>query len=121
MGAVRSPSKMPKPLDKKLMPQLKCCIRDVLYPYNVFPVITKPTRVTEILATLIDHILTNNFDINASHIQGILFSSISDRYAIFHVAGNVIADDKLTENPIIRRDMSHKNILKFINEMKEID
>ena len=94
---------------------------DVLYSYNVFPVITKPTRVTETSATLIDHILTNNFDINASHIQGILCSSISDHYAIFHVAGNVIADDNLTENPIIRRDMSHKNILKFINEMKEID
>ena len=94
---------------------------DVLYSYNVFPVITKPSRVTETSATLIDHILTNNFDINASHIQGILCSSISDHYAIFHVAGNVIADDNLTENPIIRRDMSHKNIMKFINEMKEID
>ena len=74
---------------------------DVLYSYNVFPVITKPTRVTETSATLIDHILTNNFDINASHIQGILYSSISDHYVIFHVAGNVIADDNLTENPII--------------------
>ena len=39
---------------------------------------------------------------------------------IWHVIGNVIADDNLTENPIIRRDMSHKNIMKFINEMKEI-
>ena len=87
---------MPKPLGKKMMPQLKCCIRDVLYPYKVFPVITKPTRVPEISATLIDHILTNNFDINASHIQGILCSSVSDHYAIFHVAGNAIADDNLT-------------------------
>ena len=33
---------------------------DVLYSYNVFPVITKPTRVTESTATSIDHILTNN-------------------------------------------------------------
>ena len=94
---------------------------DVLHSYNVFPVITKPTRVTETSATVIDHILTTNFDINASHIQGILCSSISDHYAIFHFAGNVIADDTLTENPIIRRDMSHKNIMKFINEVKETD
>ena len=47
---------------------------DVKISYNVFPVITKPTRVTESTATLIDHILTNNFDIDASHYQGILCS-----------------------------------------------
>ena len=94
------------------MPQLKCCIRDALYPYNVFPVITKPTGVTEISATLIDHIHTNNFDINASHIQGILCSSVSDHYAIFRVARNASADDNLTENLIIRRDMSHKKHLE---------
>ena len=36
---------------------------DILYSHNVFPLITKPTRVTENTATLIDHILTNNLDI----------------------------------------------------------
>ena len=81
---------------------------DVLYSYNVLPVITKPTRVTESTATLIDHILTNNFDIDASHHQGILCSSISDHYAIFHVAGNVSNDSNMI-NPIVRRDVCHKN------------
>ena len=56
---------------------------DVMYSYNVFPVITKPTSVTESSATLIDHILTYDFDIDASHHQGILCSSISDHYAFF--------------------------------------
>ena len=31
---------------------------DTIYACNVFPLITKPTRVTETTATLIDHILT---------------------------------------------------------------
>ena len=63
---------------------------DVLYSYNVFPVITKPTRVTESTATLIDHFLINDFDIDASHHQGILRSSIADHYAIFHVCWKCI-------------------------------
>ena len=34
---------------------------DLIYSYNVFPLISKPTRITSNTATLIDHILTNNF------------------------------------------------------------
>ena len=40
---------------------------DVLYCTNVFPLITKLTRVTHMTATLIDHILTNNFDDDMMH------------------------------------------------------
>ena len=35
---------------------------DTIYSHNLFPLITKPTRVTSHSATLIDHILSNNFD-----------------------------------------------------------
>ena len=86
----------------------------------MFPVITKPTRVTESPGTLIDHIPTNNFDIGASHHQDILWSSISNHYAIFHVAGNVTNGSNMI-NPIVRRDMCHKNLLKIVNEMEELD
>ena len=33
---------------------------DILYSYNMFPLIAKPKRVTKDTATLIDHILINN-------------------------------------------------------------
>ena len=59
---------------------------DTLYSYNVFPLITKPTRVTRESATLIDHVLTNNFDINSKHKQGILYTSISDHYAYLTIS-----------------------------------
>ena len=91
---------------------------DVFYSNNVFPLITKPTRVTDKTATLIDHILTNNFDVNASHIQGILCNSISDHYAVFHIACNTMMNDSLNDNEVIKRNMSHRNIMRFINEMK---
>ena len=41
---------------------------DVLYSYNVFPLITKPTCVPEKTSTLIDHIWTNNFAVDTHHI-----------------------------------------------------
>ena len=68
---------------------------DVLYSNNVFPLITKPTRVTNKSATLIDHILTNNFDVNARHVQGILCNSILHHYAVFHIACNTMMNDSL--------------------------
>ena len=39
---------------------------------------------------------------------------------IFHIAGNVTNVSNMI-NPIVRRDMCHKNLLKFVNEMKELN
>ena len=61
---------------------------DILYSNNNFPLITKPTRVTQITATLTDHVLTNNFDVLGKHRQGTLCTDISDHYAVLHIAGN---------------------------------
>ena len=82
--------------------------------------ITKPTRITKNSATLIDHIFTNNINIDSDHVQGILCCSISDHYGMFHVtcASCVKAAE---ENPIMKRDMSSKNIQKFISEINKID
>ena len=93
---------------------------DVLYSYNVFALITKPTRVTEKTATIIDHIWTNNFDVDTHHIQGILCTSMTDHYAIFHIAGNITHDNIVNDLPTLRRDIGHKSIKKIIDEMKII-
>ena len=93
---------------------------DTLCSYNVFPLITKPTRVTRETATLIDHVLTNNFDINSKHVQGILCTCISEHYAVFHIAGNAgitSADD----TPVLERNFSQNNMTKFANEMENLD
>ena len=89
-----------------------------MFSNNVFPVITKPTRVTDKTATLIDHILTNNFDVNASHIHGILCNTISDHYTVFHIACNSMMNASLNDNEVIKWNMSHRNIMRFINELK---
>ena len=49
---------------------------DILYSNNLFPLITKPTRVTQTTATLIDHVLTNNFDIYWENIDKVYYVPI---------------------------------------------
>ena len=88
-------------------------ILDTIYAYNVFPLITKPTRVTKTTATLIDHILTNNIDIASDHLQGILCTDISDHHAIFHVAGNIKYHEINTPAIRLILDMRQGNINKL--------
>ena len=42
-----------------------------MYSYCMFPIKTKPTRVTKDTATLIDHVFTNSFESDTKHVQGI--------------------------------------------------
>ena len=87
---------------------------DTIYSHNLFPLITKPTRVTSDSATLIDHILTNNFDAFSSHFQGILCSSFSDYYAVFHVTSSYSVEnysDKCSPNRPISKKLGLKTIL----------
>ena len=94
---------------------------EIIYTNSVFPLITKTTRKTNESATLIDPVLTYNFDVNSKHTQGILYTSISDHYAIFHVAGNAENDSCGGDiTPVLQRNYCQKNINKLINSVKEI-
>ena len=93
---------------------------DLLYSYNVFPLISKPTRITTDTATLIDHILTNNFQHYSKHIQGILCTSISDHYAIFHLTNSNKNKESDLPEVMIKRDYNHKNAVKFTEEISKI-
>ena len=57
---------------------------DTMFLYNLFPVITKPTRISDNSATVIDNIFTNAIQIE--HDGGLLYSDISDHFPIFYVA-----------------------------------
>ena len=83
----------------------------VLYSYNVFPVIAKPTMVTDSSDILIDHNLKNNPDIDASHKQRYSMLINFRPLCNFHVAANVVTNDLNMINPILRLDMCHKNLL----------
>ena len=94
---------------------------DIMYSYSMFPLITKPTKVTKDTATLIDHIFTNNFESDTKHVQGILCTSISDHYAVFHITGNGSKSSLCDQEPPLGRNMCHANIVKFREAMSTID
>ena len=101
--------------------RLTSSLIDILYSNNVYPLITKPTRITQNSATLIDHISTNNFDVMGNHKQGILCTDISDHYAVAHVAGNTKNQVKDTTVLGVKRDLCQINVHKFIHKMQQID
>ena len=86
---------------------------DILYANNTFLLIVKLTRVTVKWATLIDHIMTNSFDVCSKHKQGILMTSISGHYAIFHIAGIAQLQPSVNNCKTMKRDMHHQNIKKL--------
>lgn len=93
---------------------------NILYSCSVFPLITKPTRVTSETATLIDFILTNNLELNSRHTQGILCCSISDHYGVFHITDFSPKCDT-EEQVLVKRDMSNRNVQRFISEVARVD
>ena len=62
--------------------------QDMLHSNNILPRITKPTRITNHTATLIDHIYTNNIN---HMISGIATIDISDHLPTFCIAVDIPA------------------------------
>ena len=56
---------------------------DMLHSNNISAIITKPTRITNCTATLIDHIYTNNTNQTNQMISGIVTIDISDHLPTF--------------------------------------
>ena len=78
---------------------------------NCLPLITKPTRVTQKCASLIDNIYSNvPINTNSCH-SGILEVSISDHYAIFVVDNSTRI--KFNSSQVTKRSFCNKNIEKF--------
>jgi exonuclease III len=68
-----------------------------LFTSSFFPLINKPTRITQHTATLIDNIFTNDLDQIESSINGLIYSDISDHLPIFHLASLSSNTDDFTE------------------------
>ena len=62
--------------------QLTSIFLDILYAASFFPLINRPTRITNGSATLIDNVLCNDI-VNSTHHNGIICTDISDHYPVF--------------------------------------
>ena len=83
---------------------------DTLYSYMFYSLITRPSRVTSSIATLIDNIFTNNFD----HVikADLFFNDISDNFPVFTILGEVYQESASPKFFMVRDD-SVSNQLKF--------
>ena len=89
---------------------------DMLYANNILPIITKPTRLTDHTATLIDHIYTNSLQ---NFTPGILTVDITDHLPIF-----CLVRTQLTRNHSNKkyfRDYSKLNKDLYLDDIKLID
>ena len=82
---------------------------DLLYSHSFFPLITKPTRVTESTSTLIDNIFIN--DISQTCTNGILYTDLTDHYPVFTL--NYSQHELHSELYKAHRDYSDANKCKF--------
>ena len=89
---------------------------ELMYSNSLFPLISKPTRITQNTATLIDNVFCN--DIKTEKFNGILFTELSDHFPVFTI------NYKTQHNDIQHRKArlySAKNIKTFSNKLKEYD
>jgi len=88
-----------------------------MYSHGIFPLITKPTRISSTSSTLIDNIFSNNI-IGNSIFKGILFTDVSDHFPVFSI--------NLNENIKVptyyqTRSYSKEQVDNFINRLKSVD
>ena len=87
--------------------------------FGFFPLITKPTRVSQTSATVIDNIFTNNHPDIANSFHGILLTDISDHFPIFHVSKLLHKEE--SEIEVVRRMFTEKNKAAYKSELEKVD
>ena len=92
---------------------------DLMSSYSFIPLISRPTRVTNNTATLIDNIFTNDHYNLAHSTQGILVTDISDHYPIFYINESIKETEK--EIWINKRKYTNQNKTNFTSDLSSID
>ena len=91
---------------------------DSLYSDSIFPLITRPTRVCQTNATLIDNIFCNDLEFN-TFFNGVFFTDISDHFPIFCIKINLCHTSSVSHIKI--RNLSHNNMSKFDEKLCSVN
>ncbi len=83
---------------------------DTLSSHSFYPLINKPTRITDSSQTLIDNIFTNDF---SNHKTGILITDISDHFSVFMVVDQCKSLNSDKSNLTYRRNFSKDKYAKL--------
>ena len=92
-----------------------------LFTSSFYPLINRPTRITQHTATLIDNIFTNNLEQIESGVNGLIFSDTSDHLPIFHIASSSTNKNNTKKgNAHYRRMVDKDNRASFLLSVKNI-
>ena len=91
---------------------------DILLSHGQKPLISLPTRITNTSSSLIDHISTNTIENDLD--SGIIYSTISDHLATFHISNDTKDRKKFVEKKE-KRIFSSTAKEKFNTYLKETD
>ena len=97
-----------------------CDFLDLFFSYGFIPLINRPTRITNHTATIIDHIYTNNYNVDSKLLQGILITDVSDHFAIFHITINESKQETCDEPELIRQ-VNERNLAKYDNDIRNVN
>ena len=75
---------------------------DMMYSFGLYPLISKPTRITSEGATLIDNIFTNDIDCTNTRCNGLLITDISDHLPVFVICNREIKRNNVKTVKYIR-------------------
>ena len=90
-----------------------------LLTYSFFPTISKPTRITEHSATIIDNIYTNVYDIADDILSGNLYTDITDHLPVFTLQCS--ATYKKFQRKVRKRLFTANGEEQFMNELAMFD
>ena len=91
---------------------------NVMVSMGIYPLITKPTRITEYSLTLIDNIFINN--VKGINKSGIFMSDSSDRLFVF-VCSHYELLYKLHYSHVYKRSLNGENIMLFNQSLQTTD
>ena len=92
---------------------------NILYANSYLPMITRPTRVTQKPATLIDNIFTNNVSSTDHYLNGILLNDITDHFSVYHITNKTVQSKETI--CIHRRKMNDSCKQEFLNNLNTCD
>ena len=88
-----------------------------MYSNGLYPLITKPTRITEKSATLIDNIFTNECQVITK--SGVLICDVSDHLPVFQICRYYKNENN--QNFTYKRNLTEDSINNFVNEISNVD
>ena len=91
---------------------------NLMFSFSLFPLITRPTRITNTTATLIDHIWTSNVDSNINNF--IIKTDLSDHYPVVSQFNEVLSKQN---HPVYnnKRILSQTALNKFVNDIRKVN